>query len=117
VRARPALTDFAEPVSGVAYNPRGTLLATHGADGTVRLWKTGTYEPYATLTGHQQAGDAVAFHPSRNALASVADDGTVRIWSLDEDEVYRTICSRDLSAGRADWDRYAPDVPPPAHCG
>jgi WD40 repeat protein/tRNA A-37 threonylcarbamoyl transferase component Bud32 len=65
---------------GVAWGPRGDLLAAGGHDGTVRLWDARTGDPAGVLRGHDANVIPLAFRPDGRQLAAGTDDGTVRLW-------------------------------------
>jgi WD40 repeat protein len=68
-------------VHGVAFHPHMPLLASAGADKTVRLWSTRTRRLLGTLRGHDSIVSGVAFSPDGRTIASAGWDSTVRLWN------------------------------------
>lgn len=68
-------------VNAVVCSPDGTMLASAGADGGVRLWEPTARRTVAVLKGHHGSVNAVAFSPDGRTLASAGADRTVRIRS------------------------------------
>jgi RNA polymerase sigma factor (sigma-70 family) len=73
------------PVRAVAFRPDGTLLATGGQDGTVKLWEVAKRAERATLkpAAAPAAGPvlALAFRPDGQVLAAAAGPA-VRLWDV-----------------------------------
>lgn len=67
-------------VRRVVFSSDGMLVATAGADRTVRIWSDATDE-HRVLRGHTDWVRGVAFSPDQNLLVSAADDGTVCMWN------------------------------------
>ena len=67
-------------VSGVAYSPDGTRIATAGHDGTARVFDAATGEELTVCTGHNRWVGGVAYSPDGTRIATAGDDGTARVF-------------------------------------
>jgi len=76
--AAPVLPSYENPTE-VALDPSGTLVATGGADGVVRIGRLAGGEPHI-LFGQRGPVRLLAFSPDGRWLASGADD--IRIWPV-----------------------------------
>ena len=74
-------TGHAGPLATIAFSPAGTLVASGGRDGVVKLWRPNSGEQVAALVGHRAPINQVAFNPIGGTVLSASDDSTVRVWS------------------------------------
>ncbi|CAG6394201.1 hypothetical protein NMG29_19205 [Streptomyces cocklensis] len=73
------LTGHTHAVSGLAFSPDGSVLASAGYDARVRLWNLVTLRPVDPLLDHSGLVGAVAISPDGRLLATRCG-GTVQLW-------------------------------------
>jgi WD40 repeat protein len=66
----------------VAFSSDGTLLASGGEDGAVRVWTVATGERTFFLFGHTNPVISLAWSPDGHVLASASLDQTVLLWRM-----------------------------------
>jgi WD40 repeat protein len=76
------LAGHTSSVTGLAYHPGGTVLASASKDRTLRLWNPANGQALKTLEGHTAWVQGVTFVAKGTRLASVGADETVRFWDL-----------------------------------
>src|SRR5437868_3125926 len=77
-----ALVDGSALFPAPAFSPDSKLLATGGAENTVKLWDIINRKEIVTLSGHATSVSAVAFSPDGKLLATASSDQTVKLWDI-----------------------------------
>ena len=109
------LVGHSRKIKSIAFSGDGCLLASGGADQSIRIWNLETGESLATRVGHSDLVDGLAFSPDGKRLVSIGKDSTLRWWSTAEDArvlqhddyVYGVCFSPDgARIYTASWDTY-----------
>lgn len=75
------LQGHTDTVASLAFSSDGTLLASGGMDGCVRVWDTSTGECLQTLEGPDDAIEWISWHPRGAVLLAGSADCTVWMWA------------------------------------
>ena len=71
-----------DAIYAVAASPDGRLLASAGADGSIKLWDAATGQVVISPAGHDAAVLSIAFSPDGRYLASAGGDRAVAVWDV-----------------------------------
>ncbi|MBU2981442.1 hypothetical protein KO498_06400 [Lentibacter algarum] len=72
----------AAPVSALALDAKGSLLASGANDGSAALWNADSGTLVAELIGHSSRISSMKFVPNSSYVLSAATNGTVILWDL-----------------------------------
>ncbi|KAJ3337036.1 POC1 centriolar protein A, partial [Entophlyctis luteolus] len=70
-----------DPVTSVAFNHDGSLIASGSRDKTVRVWNPLSGALVSELKGHSHHVNSVAFNHDGSLIATGCADETVRVWN------------------------------------
>ncbi|MGI2906070.1 nSTAND1 domain-containing NTPase [Tolypothrix sp. VBCCA 56010] len=80
-----------DAVYGVSFSPDGQTLASAGAEGWVKLWRTRDGYMIKTLLGHEHEVNNVTFSQEGDILASASADATIKLWRVKDGKLIRTL--------------------------
>ena len=93
----------ADTILDLEISRDGELLATAGADKTVKLWKPASGEVSAVLEGHTAGVAAVAIKPDGKLVASASADKTIKVWNVDTHDQTITINGHTRAVTALTW--------------
>lgn len=83
--------DLRESPTSLAFNRDGSLLASGGIDGTVRLFDAATWGFLRSQSEQRGSITGLSFHPKSRWLAAVSSDSTMKIYDVSTFSVVKNI--------------------------
>ncbi|MCC5897199.1 MAG: WD40 repeat domain-containing protein [Phormidium sp. BM_Day4_Bin.17] len=106
------LRDHSDLVKSVAISPLGQMLASGGADKTIKLWDLKTGNLLRTLTGHSSPIMSVKFSPDGMTLATSSNletgSSNIKLWDVKTGEL-KTNIGGNLINFRSSCVAFSPD--------
>ncbi len=93
-----ALIGQSSGVGSLDFSPDGSLLASTGDDGTIRLWDVATGQMMQVFQGGAGYMSGLDFSPDGQLLAAIEQDATIAFWDLSSRQVSRRIDDPGLDA-------------------
>jgi WD40 repeat protein len=93
------------PLTSIAFDPRGELLAAGDASGAVSIWEVPTQQLLTRFIGHSQLVSGVAFSADGRYLATAGEDGLAKVWTVPDGELVTSVRTR---ARRLEGTAFAP---------
>lgn len=70
-------------MNSISFEPNnGTILASCGADLSIKLWSFETFECTKTLHGHDHNVSCVKFLPAGDFILSCSRDHSIKLWEV-----------------------------------
>jgi WD40 repeat protein len=69
-------------VQSVLFSPDGTLLASNGVDGSIRLWRVSDGQMVRIFNRRASYASCIALSPDGKLLASGTLEGTLNLWEV-----------------------------------
>jgi WD40 repeat protein len=76
------LAGHTDVVLSVDFSPDGKILATSGADNSIKFWDTTDWKETPPSLGQKKPVVSLAFSPDGRTLASASADGTMKLWNV-----------------------------------
>jgi WD40 repeat protein len=89
------------PQTAVAFGANGSVVASGGADGRIRLWEAASARQIVVLASHAGPVTSVAFVPGSELVISTSVDGSARVWD------WRAALPRRFATQEADAAHFA----------
>ncbi|NJO30609.1 MAG: WD40 repeat domain-containing protein [Richelia sp. SL_2_1] len=91
-------TGIADEINYLAFSPHGQILASGGADCTIKIWHLGAKDLIDIMDKHNGMVRCVAFSADGRILATGGDDRKIQFWDMSDRQVEMTLSLDDTAA-------------------